>query len=115
MGRFVPTIPAIGKYQVVGTLGKGAHSTILHVRRHADSRQYALKVVPIDGPDDKKFLDQAEHEFHVSQKLDHPNLVKIYALEPAKDWLFRVRKVHLLLEFINGKTLDQVPPLSLPK
>ena len=105
----------IGKFQVLGTLGAGAHSAILHVRRQADSTQYALKVVPIDGPEEMKYLEQAEHEFHISQKLDHPNLIKIYALETQKDWLFRVKKAHLLSEYVNGKTLDQVPPLSLPK
>jgi serine/threonine protein kinase len=105
----------IGKFEVRGTLGTGANSAILHVRRHADGRQYALKVVPISGADDQKYLEQAEHEYHVAQKLDHANLVKIHAFEPVKDWLFRVKKVHLLIEYVNGKTLDQVPPLSLPK
>src|SRR3954471_13183500 len=105
----------IGKFEVRGTLGTGANSTILHVRRHGDGRQYALKVVPIGGADDQKYLDQAEHEFHVAQKLDHPNCAKIFAFESVKDWLFRVKKVHLLIEFVNGKTLDEVPPLSLPK
>jgi serine/threonine-protein kinase len=39
----------------------------------------------------------------------------VFALEQVKDWLFRVKKAHLLIEFVNGKTLDQVPPLSVPK
>ena len=51
------TIASIGKYHVLGTLGQGAHSTILQVRRAADAKQYALKVVPIDGKDDQKYLD----------------------------------------------------------
>src|SRR5262245_56994416 len=75
---------SIGKFQVLGQLGTGAHSTILHVRRSVDSRSYALKVVPIDGPQDRKFLEQARHEFHVAQQLDHPNLIKIYALETER-------------------------------
>jgi serine/threonine protein kinase len=104
----------IGKFQVVGTLGAGAHSSILHVRRTADSKNYALKVVTIDGPQDQKFLDQAQHEFEIAQRLDHPNLIKIYALETVKDWLFRIRKVHLLIEYVNGKTLDTCPGLRLP-
>ncbi|HTK76043.1 MAG TPA: serine/threonine-protein kinase [Gemmataceae bacterium] len=108
-------VDKIGKFQVLAPLGQGAHSSILHVRRQADSKQYALKVVPLDGPEDQKFLEQARHEFKVSQKLDHPNLVKLYALEEVKDWLFRVKKAHLLIEYINGKTLDEVPPLSMPK
>ena len=105
----------IGKFQVVEPLGTGAHSSIMHVRRTADSKHYALKVVSIGGPDEQKFLDQAEHEFKVAQKLDHPNLIKVYALEEQKDWLFRVKKVHMLIEYVNGKTLDQLPRIPLPR
>jgi serine/threonine protein kinase len=105
----------IGAFQVVGTLGTGAHSTILHVRRSADSKHYALKVVQLDTAEDLKFLDQAEHELQVAGKLDHPNLVKVYALEKVKDWLFRVRKAHLLIEYVNGKTLDACPRLTIPR
>ncbi len=105
----------IGSFQVLGTLGSGAHSKILHVRRSADSRNYALKVVPIEGKDDLKFLEQARHEFRVAAMLDHKNLIKVYALETMKDWLFRIRKVHLLIEYVNGKTLDSCPAIALPK
>lgn len=104
----------IGKFQILGTLGTGAHSTILHIRRNVDSRQYALKVVPIDDSDDYKFLEQAKHEFHVAQKLDHPYLIKIYKLEIQKNWMFRVRKVQLLIEYVNGRTLDKVRGLTIP-
>jgi serine/threonine protein kinase len=108
-------IGRIGSFQILGTLGTGAHSTILHIRRSQDSKQYALKVVPLAGKDDVKFLEQARHEFRVAQLLDHPNLIKIYALETPRDWLFRTRKVHLLIEYVNGKTLDSIPRLNLPR
>lgn len=106
---------AIGKFQILGTLGEGAHSKILHVRRSADSKQYALKVVPLDGKEDHKFLEQAQHEIRVARLLDHPRLIKVYTLETVRDWLFRVRKAHLLIEYVNGKTLDTVKGLSLPR
>src|SRR5919198_3192213 len=105
----------IGKFQILATLGTGAHSTILHVRRTEDGKSYALKVVPIEGGADQKFLVQAQHEFRIAQMLDHPNLIKVYALELVKDWLFRVRKVHLLIEYVNGKTLDSIPKLHVPQ
>ncbi len=104
----------IGKFQVLATLGTGAHSTILHVRRKRDSKQYALKVVPIDGEEDKKFLEQAEHEYRVAQMVDHPNLIKVHAYEAERGWSLRVRKVHLLIEYVNGKTLDTMRMLALP-
>ena len=105
---------SIGTFQIVGELGKGAHSTIYHIRRHSDSRHYALKVVPINCKEDNKFREQAEHEMRVALLLDHPNLVKVHLLELQRDWLFRVSKVHLMIEYINGKTLDQSIKLSLP-
>jgi serine/threonine protein kinase len=105
----------IGHFQILGTLGTGAHSTILHIRRSADSKQYALKVVPLESKDDHKFFLQAQLEFRVAQKFRHANLLKVYTLETARDWLFRVRKAHLLIEYVNGKTLDQVQRLSLPR
>jgi eukaryotic-like serine/threonine-protein kinase len=105
----------IGNFQVVGQLGSGAHSSILHIRRQADGRSYALKVVPINGAEDQKFLDQAWHEYKVASMLDHANLVKVFALETVKDWFFRVRKVHLLIEYINGKTLDTCKAIPMPQ
>ena len=103
------TISSIGKYQVVGTLGKGAHSTILHVRRAADSREYALKIVTVDEPGDEKFLEQAKHEFRVAQMFGHPNLIKLYCLELKRNLLFKVKKAEVLIEYVNGKTLDATP------
>jgi serine/threonine protein kinase len=105
----------IGKFQVLGTLGTGAHSTILHIRRQADGGSYALKVVPIDGKEEHKFLEQAQHEYRVARMLSHPNIIRVYTLELCRDWLRRVRKVHLLIEYVKGKTLDTCPPLGLPR
>src|SRR5262245_41753523 len=98
---------SIGKFQIVGELGKRAARTTYQIRRLADGRQFALKVVPIKDKDDAKFLEQAQHEFRVGQMLNHVNLIKVYALETQRDWFFRVKKVHLLIEYVNGKTLDQ--------
>ncbi len=103
------TISSIGKYTTLKPLGKGAHSTILHIRRNADSREYALKLVSIGSAEEEKFLDQAKHELQVSQKLGHPNLIQIHALELKRDWMFRVRKAEMLIEYVNGKTLDATP------
>jgi serine/threonine protein kinase len=36
-------------------------------------------------------------------------------LETPRDWLFRVKKAHVLIEYVNGKTLDTVKGLSIPR
>jgi len=108
-------IDKIGKFAVLATLGAGAHSSILHIRREDDGREYALKVVNIETDAEKKFLEQAEHEFRVGQMLDHPNLVKVHAFETEKNWLFKVKKARLLIEFVKGETLDKVKLLKRHK
>lgn len=110
-------IDKIGKFSVLATLGAGAHSSILRVRRAEDGREYALKVVSIDGPDEKKYLDQAEHELRVGQLLDHPNLVKVYCLELEKGLfgLGAVKKARLLIEYVPGETLDKAKVMKPAK
>lgn len=108
-------IDRVGKFHVLQTLGAGAHSSILRIRRDEDSREYALKIVSIDGDDEKKFLDQLRHEHRVGKMLDHPCLVKVYCLETESDWFFRVKKAKLLIEYVPGTTLDKAPLLKMAK
>jgi eukaryotic-like serine/threonine-protein kinase len=110
-------IDKIGGFTVLATLGAGAHSSILHIRREEDGREYALKVVNIDAAEDKKFLDQARHEYRVGQMFSHPNLIRVYALDLEKG-LFgfgAVKKAKLLLEFAKGTTLDAAKILKPAK
>jgi serine/threonine protein kinase len=109
-------IAKIGKFTVLDTLGKGANSSILHIRREEDGREYALKLVPIQDEDDLKFLEQAKHEFRVSQMLNHPNLVKVYCFETeGGGWFSNPKKAKLLIEYVPGKTMDQLPLLRMAK
>ena len=108
-------IDKIGKVHVLQTLGSGAHSSILHVRRDADSREYALKLVNIDGKDDLKYLEQAKHEYRVGQMLSHPNLVKVYCLEVESGWFSGPKKARLLIEYVPGKTMDTLPLQRMAK
>lgn len=107
----------IGSFQVLGTLGTGAHSTIMQIRRNSDGKLYALKVVKLEEEEDHKFMEQSEHEFEVAQKLDHVNLIKIYAMEKIKSLGFfgKVKEVRTLVEYVHGQTLDKfkVIPMAI--
>lgn len=108
-------IEKIGKFQVLDTLGSGAHSSIVHIRRAADGLEYALKVVPIEDKDDLKYLEQAKHELRVGKMLNHPNLVKVYCLETEGGWFSGPKKARLLIEYVPGKTMDKLPLLRMAK
>jgi serine/threonine protein kinase len=114
-GAAVMAIKSIGKFTVLNTLGAGANSSILHVRRADDGKDYALKVITLDGDADKKYLAQAEHELRVGRMLDHPHLVKVYCLELERNWLRQVKKARLLVEYVPGETLDKARLLKHAK
>ncbi len=107
------TVPARKKYkaldhfEILGELGQGAASKILHIRDPESYQHYAMKVVIRRTADEGKFLEQAKHEFEVAQKLDHPSLIKVYDIRVLKKW-FREREVRTLLEYVNGESLEQM-------
>ncbi len=95
-------------YRVVSPLGNGAGSTILLISdKTAGGKRYALKVVKRQDADDDIYIAQAQHEFEVSRKLSHASIVKIYDLRVKRSW-FRVTGVELLMEYIDGKTVDEI-------
>lgn len=102
----------LDRFEVVGQLGRGAGSSILHIRDPQSGQHFAMKVVIRRTADEQKFLDQAKHEYEIAQRLEHPSLVKIYDIRVIRRW-FREREVRTLLEYVNGHTIEQLN-LSVP-
>lgn len=96
------------KYRVVKELGTGAGSTILLVSDNSSGKKYALKVVKRQSADDDVYIAQARIEFDVSQRLHHDSILKIYDMKIKRSW-FRVNGVELLMEYVDGRTLDEAP------
>jgi serine/threonine protein kinase len=103
-------ITTIGAFEILAHLGEGAGSRVLHVRRAADGKDYALKLVPIACEKDKKYLTQARQEYRSNRLLDHPNIVRVHRLEEDTGWWWRVTRAKILMEYIPGQTLDKEPP-----
>jgi serine/threonine protein kinase len=102
------------KYRVVNTLGTGAGSTILLISdKTAGGKRYALKVVRKQDPEDEVYIQQAKTEFEAAKKLNHPAIAKVFDCRTKKAW-FKVTGIELLLEYVDGKTLDEIeaPELS---
>ncbi|WP_422930367.1 serine/threonine-protein kinase [Singulisphaera sp. PoT] len=95
-------------YRVVSPLGTGAGSTILLISdKTAGGKRYALKVVKRQDADDDIYIAQAQTEFQASQKLNHPAIARIYDIRVKRSW-FRISGVELLMEYVDGKTLDEL-------
>ncbi|MCE9564168.1 MAG: serine/threonine protein kinase [Planctomycetes bacterium] len=102
----------LGQLTILAPLGNGAGSQVFHVRRERDSLECALKIVVVDTRTRWKFLEQIRQEFRVGQLLDHPNLIKMYALEIERNWWFRPRRAKLLSEHVAGRSADKLPLLT---
>jgi serine/threonine protein kinase len=105
----------IGKFDVLETIGKGAGSTVFKIHRHEDDKTYALKVVKVKEADDKRYIDQLQHEFEIGSRFNHPHVCKIYALELERSLLGKVSGGKLLLEYVHGVPLSSLKTLNLGK
>src|SRR4051794_31642108 len=104
------------QYRVVGPLGTGAGSTILQIAdRTRGGKRFALKVVKRQDSDDDVYIAQAQTEFEAAQKLNHPSIARIYDCRVKRSMLFKVTGVELLMEFVDGKTLDEIEAPSMPQ
>jgi eukaryotic-like serine/threonine-protein kinase len=96
------------KYRVVSPLGTGAGSAILLISdKTAGGKRYALKVVKRQGPEDDIYVNQARVEYEVTRMLNDPAIAKVYDIRVKRSW-FKVTGVELLLEYVDGKTLDEI-------
>ena len=102
------------EWRVVKPLGTGAGSTILEIAdRSRGGKRFALKVVKRQDADDDIYIAQAQHEFDVAQKLNHPSIAKIYDCRIKRNLLLKVVSVELLMEIVDGKTLDEIEAPNL--
>ena len=100
-------------YDVLECLGEGAKSTIFRVCDPSTQKIYALKHVVRDLQKDIRFIEQMETEFQISRQFSHPNLRRSYDLKIVKKMLLKVAEAYLLMEYVEGKTLELRPPHSV--
>jgi serine/threonine protein kinase len=100
----------IDDFRVIAELGKGAASTIYVVQESRTKQVWALKHVEKNGPKDDRFLEQAETEYEVASKLNHPNIRKIVKKFKRREGLLTVKELFLVMEHVDGVSCDIKPP-----
>src|SRR5688572_26978803 len=100
------------EYRVVRALGAGAGSSILLVSDVKSGTKYALKVVKRQDASDDIYIKQAQHEFDIAQRLNHASLLKIHDCRVKRSWL-KISGVDLLMEYVDGRTLDDLQKAPL--
>ncbi len=103
----------IAGYDIVSTLGKGAGS-VLYAARDKHGTQFCLKRVTKKAPQDQRYIDQAVAEHQIASKFDHPQLRKSFKVVKLRE-LIRVSEVVVVMEMVDGLTLEEYRPPSMLK
>ena len=102
MARSFSNLP---KYEILGRIGRGAGAIIYQARNRTTRDIVAIKHVVRRGPEQDKFIQQAETEYEIAHQLDHPVVRKYYEFDRVRRWLM-TRELFLIMEYIDGETLE---------
>ena len=99
----------VGRYEIVVKLGAGGMGEVYRARDTRLKREVALKVLPPKWIADAERKRRFEREARAASSLNHPNIVTIYDIDQVGGVSF------IAMEYVAGKTLDQViPKTGLP-
>ena len=79
----MPLVPgsSVGPFRVTGPLGRGGMASVFRAYEPALDRYVALKVLPREFLHDPDFAERFKREAKAIARLEHPNIVPIYAYD----------------------------------
>ena len=77
----------IGKYPILGELGRGGMGVVYRALDTALDREVAIKVLPERFSRDPDRLSRFQREARILASLNHPNIASIYSLETLESGL----------------------------
>ena len=97
-------------YTVMAEIGRGAASVIYLVQHPKTKHVWALKRIEKNDPKDQRFIDQALSEAAVAQKIRHPGVRHIERVIKSRKHLITLTEVYLLMEYVDGISVEAHPP-----
>ncbi len=107
----MPKGKQIAGYRVLARIGEGAASELYAVQHPRTKQVWALKHVEKRSEREQRFLDQVQQEYRIGSKLDHPSVRGIHKLIKHRRH-FKVCAISLVMELVDGASLDKRPPTS---
>lgn len=92
----------LGKYKLLGQIGKGGMSSVYLAEHELMRRRVAIKVLPQNRVNDSSYLERFRLEARAVAKLDDPNIVRAYDIDNEGD-------IHyIVMEYVDGHDLHQL-------
>ena len=100
-----PAVPQVGKYLLLGTLGQGGMADVWLAASHGPDGFRKLCVVKMlrqELLEDEAFTAMFRDEARLAAKLNHPNIVQTYEVDPTTP------RPMLVMEYLEGQPLSRV-------
>jgi serine/threonine protein kinase len=92
----------LGKYKLLGQIGKGGMSSVYLAEHELMRRRVAIKVLPQNRVNDSSYLERFRLEARAVAKLDDPNIVRAYDIDNEAN-------IHyIVMEYVDGQDLHQI-------
>lgn len=92
----------LGKYKLLGQIGKGGMSSVYLAEHELMKRRVAIKVLPRHRVNDSSYLERFRLEARAVAKLDDPNIVRAYDIDNEGDTHY------IVMEYVDGQDLHQI-------
>ncbi len=89
------------KYEILSFIASGGNGSVYKARDTLRNVDVALKVLLIEGTDDKRLM-RFQTEAQTSSKLRHQNIAKVY------DFVLDGQTPYLIMEFVDGISLEEL-------
>lgn len=92
----------VGKYQVLGPIGRGGMGEVFKAYQADLHRHVAIKTLLSGEQATEEFLQRFQREARMVAKLSHPNIVPIY------DIGVEGRLHYIVMEYVEGRSLKEI-------
>ncbi len=100
---------AVGNYQVVKRLGKGAMGEVFLGEHPAIGRRVAIKVVMDSLSSNPEVTDRFLSEARAVSKVNHPNIIQIFDFGTLPDG-----RLYYVMEYLDGQELSELLTARAP-
>ncbi|HEY1758449.1 MAG TPA: serine/threonine-protein kinase [Bryobacteraceae bacterium] len=101
-----PTVQQIGRYQIIGELGRGAMGIVYRAQDPAIGRTIAIKSIRLneltEDAERERLRERLFREAQSAGMLSHPGIVTIYDIAEENGMAY------IFMEFVNGPPLEKM-------
>ncbi len=97
--RFAPGTMLVGRYRIVGLLGRGGMGEVYRADDLTLGQAVALKFLPEDAAGDEAKMSRFLAEVRVARQVSHPNVCRVYDIGEMEGLRF------ISMEYVDGEDL----------